>query len=67
VREIIEQDMVVDGKVVRVTLINDPNIDDVLIGESQDYAYGLSSGTTDPERRVVRSVREIFLMFGVQR
>jgi len=66
-REIIEQDMVVDGRVVRVTLINDPTIDDVLIGESQNYAYNLSSGSSEPDRKVVRSVREIFLQFGIQR
>ena len=66
-REIIEQDVVSEGRLVRMTLIKDPNIDDVLIGESQDYAYGLSSGTTAPDRKVSRDVREVFLRFGVQR
>ena len=59
--------MLVDGRVMRVTFINDPNIDDVLIAESQAYAAELYTGATDPARRVSLSLRDMLTQFGVQR
>lgn len=61
------QDLVVDGQVVRATLIEDPNIDDVIATEARVYGYQLFTGTVDPERRVDRDVRDILVRFGVVR
>jgi hypothetical protein len=56
-----------DGKVFKASIIEDPNIDDVLIAEAEVQAQGISSGVVDVSRRVDRGVREILLRFGVQR
>lgn len=56
-----------DGKLYRATLIEDPNVDDVLIAEAEAQAHFVRTGTEEPERRVGRDVREILLRFGVQR
>lgn len=66
-RRVATREAVVDGQVVEVTLIEDPTIDDVVIAEARTYAVGLIQGNLDSERRVERSMREIVLLFGVQR
>lgn len=66
-RDITTQSILVDGASVKATLITDPNIDDVLIAEAQAFAYNVVSGTSEPDRKVDRSIREMLLRFGVQR
>lgn len=61
------QDIPVDGSMVRVTLIEDPNIDDVMETEARVYGYQMFTDTVDPNRRVDRDVRDILLRFGVTR
>lgn len=61
------QDIVVDGTIVRATLIEDPNIDDVLVTEARVYGYSRFVNTVDPERRVDRNIRDLLLRFGVAR
>ena len=66
-REIVQETLLVDGRTMKVTYINDPNIDDILISESQAYAAELYTGVKDGSRRVPLNLREMFTQFGVQR
>ena len=58
--------MVVAGKRIKVFLIQNPTIDDVLLTEAQLWAYYVE--TADPlipDRRVSRGIRNFLIQLGV--
>lgn len=65
---IITQRMVVDGKPLLVSLIQNPLIDDVLITEARLQATDIEEGNSaNPDRRVDREVRDYLIRLGVER
>lgn len=56
-----------DGSIVEASLIEAPNVDDVLLTEAKIEAYNIWKAKADPDRRVGRDVRDVLLRFGVQR
>jgi rRNA-processing protein FCF1 len=56
-----------DGKTSNVTILDDPNIDDLVVAQAEIQAYVVATSDTSAVERVSRGVREIFLRFGVQR
>jgi hypothetical protein len=55
------------GRSYQVSIIEAPNIDDVVATEAQVQAYFIASGTSEPDRRVDRTIREFLLRQGVER
>lgn len=66
-RDITSQDITVNGKTLRATLISDPNIDDVVIAEAETQAFAILTNGDLTTHRVSRDVRDLLLRFGVQR
>ena len=65
---IVTQRMVVDGKPLLISLIQNPLIDDVLVTEARLQATTIEEGgADDSERRVDRSVRDYLIRLGVER
>jgi hypothetical protein len=60
--------LLVDGKPLLVTLISNPTIDDVLIGEARVEATAIESRdlTVLDSRRVPRNIRDYLIRQGVQ-
>ena len=66
---IVAQRMVVDGKPLLVSLIQNPLIDDVLITEARLQATAVEEGTAADatDHRVERAVRDFLIRLGVER
>ena len=65
---IITNRLVVDGKPLLVSLIQNPLIDDVLVTEARLQAVDIENRSgTDPDRRVGRDVRDFLIRLGVER
>lgn len=65
---IITQRMIVDGKPLLVSLIQNPLIDDVLITEARLQATDIEEGNgSNPDHRVDRDVRDFLIRLGVER
>jgi hypothetical protein len=56
-----------DGEIYEISLIDGPNIDDVIITEARVQARMISTGEKDPSRRVERSMRDYLVRLGVER
>lgn len=67
VRNIVETRLIVDGKPIIVTLINNPTIEDVLSSEGRIQATAIERGADDPNRRVARDIRDFLIRIGVER
>jgi hypothetical protein len=64
---IVTQRMVVEGKPLLVSLIQNPLIDDVLITEARLQATNIEEGgTPDTNYRVGRDVRDFLIRLGVE-
>lgn len=66
-RQTATSDIYVDGKTYKVSVIENPNVDDVLITEAQIHARAVSTGESVADRRVERSLRDYLVRFGVGR
>lgn len=65
---IVTQKMVVEGKPLIVSLIQNPLIDDVLVTEARLQATDIEeNATSNPDRRVGRDVRDFLIRLGVER
>lgn len=65
---IVTQRMVVDGKPLLVSLIQNPLIDDVLVTEARLQATDIEEGNvSNTDRRVARDVRDYLIRLGVER
>lgn len=64
---IITQRLIVDGKPLLVSLIQNPLIDDVLITEARLQATDIEEGNGPSDRRVGRDVRDFLIRLGVER
>lgn len=65
---IVTQKMVVDGKPLLVSLIQNPTIDDVLVTEARLQATDIEEGNVvNEDRRVERDVRDFLIRLGVER
>ena len=61
------QRMIVDGKPLLISLIQNPLIDDVLVTEARLQATDIEEGvTSNPDRRVGRDVRDFLIRLGVE-
>lgn len=61
------QEFYVDGKVIQATVLEEPNIDDVMRVEARIYAHGYATSKVDETRVVDRGVRDLLVRFGVGR
>lgn len=59
--------MTIDGRPFIVRLVQNPLIDDVVIGEARVVAHEISSRREDPKRRVERPVRDYLIRLSVER
>ena len=65
---IITNRMIVDGKPLLVSLIQNPLIDDVLITEARLQATNIEERvSSNSDRRVGRDVRDFLIRLGVER
>lgn len=65
---IITQRLVVDGKPMIVSLIQNPTIDDILVTEAQIQATTIEEQSeVNPDRRVERDIRDFLIRLGVER
>lgn len=68
-RNEVETKFVVEGAPLRITLLQNPIIDDVLVSEARVQATSVETG--DPslvqERRVGRDLRDFLIRLGVER
>jgi hypothetical protein len=67
VRKTYTKDFYVNGKILEATILEDPNVDDVISVEARIYAHGLAAGSIDTTRVVDRGVRDVLVRFGVVR
>lgn len=67
VRNIVETKLIVDGKPLLVSLINNPTIEDVLSAEARVQATAIERGSVDPDRKVSREMRDFLIRIGVER
>jgi Trk K+ transport system NAD-binding subunit len=65
-RKVTTTDIVKDGQLYKLSLIESPNIDDVITSEAQVQAYMIATASVDDTRRVDRTLREILMRFGVE-
>jgi len=64
---IVTQRMIVEGKPLLVSLIQNPLIDDVLITEARLQATDIEEGNTaSTDRRVARDIRDFLIRLGVE-
>ena len=66
-RQEVQNRLVIEGRPFLVNLIANPTIDDVVITEMRLHAHEISSGQTDPDRRVSRDIRDFLIRIGVER
>lgn len=65
---IVTQRLIVEGKPLLVSLIQNPLIDDVLITEARLQATDIEEGNTaNTDHRVGRDVRDFLIRLGVER
>lgn len=56
-----------EGVPLDVSLIESPNIDDVVMSEARLQAFSIATGTDISDHRVDRQVKEFLLRLGVER
>jgi hypothetical protein len=66
-RNVTTREIYLYGNLYRATIIQDPNIDDVIVAEAEAEARSVRTGEDRSDDRVSREVREILLRFGVRR
>lgn len=64
---IIETAVTIDGAPSTVRLVNNPTIDDVLVGEMFEQATSIWRGDDLSEHRVGRDMRDYLIRLGVER
>lgn len=66
-QNVVHTQLVDNGVVYNVKLIENPTIDDILVTEAKIYAHSMATGTVDESRRVGRDIRDFLINTGVER
>jgi hypothetical protein len=66
-QRILETQVLLDGEPNTVRLINNPTVDDILIGEMYGQATSIWRGDDLSEHRVPRNIRDYLIRLGVER